>query len=65
MSAPSETPENPPQWTIPITYTTDEELDFETTSPKLFIKQDKSSIDIDLSPNATWVIFNIQQTGNT
>ena len=53
-----------PLWWIPITYTTERQLDFNTTKPSQWIKAVKSMTlsNLNLSPNE-WVIFNIQETG--
>ncbi|XP_012148075.1 suppressor of ER stress-induced death [Megachile rotundata] len=53
-----------PLWWIPITYTTERLLDFNTTRPSQWMKAEKSITisDGNLSPSE-WVIFNIQETG--
>nr|XP_034185647.1 aminopeptidase Ey [Osmia lignaria]XP_034185648.1 aminopeptidase Ey [Osmia lignaria]XP_034185650.1 aminopeptidase Ey [Osmia lignaria] len=53
-----------PLWWIPITYTTERQLDFSTTRPSQWMKAEKSITlsDLDLSPSE-WLIFNIQETG--
>ena len=53
-----------PLWWIPITYTTERQLDFNTTKPSQWIKAVKSMTlsNLNLSPTE-WVIFNIQETG--
>lgn len=53
-----------PLWWIPITYTTERQLDFNTTKPSQWIKAVKSMTlsNLNLSPTE-WVLFNIQETG--
>lgn len=53
-----------PLWWIPITYTTERQLDFTTTRPSQWMKAEKSITlsEVELSPSE-WVIFNIQETG--
>lgn len=48
-------------WRIPVTYTTQSELDFNQTTPKRWLISGSISID-DINSN-DWIIFNIQQTG--
>ena len=53
-----------PLWWIPITYTTERQLDFNTTKPSQWMKAVKSMTlsNLNLSPSE-WVLFNIQETG--
>lgn len=52
-----------PLWWIPITYTTESQLDFNTTQPSQWMKAVKSiTLDLNLK-RAEWVILNIQETG--
>lgn len=49
-------------WLVPISYTTQGELDFKTTTPKLFLKE--RDIILEGFPGRNmFVILNIQQTG--
>lgn len=53
-----------PLWWIPITYTTESQLDFNTTQPSRWMKAEKSITLTNLNWNSSeWVIFNIQETG--
>lgn len=53
-----------PLWWIPITYTTESQLDFNTTQPSQWMKAEKSITLTNLNWNSSeWVIFNIQETG--
>lgn len=55
-----------PLWWIPITYTTESQLDFNTTQPSQWMKAEKSITLTNLNWNSSeWVIFNIQETGKT
>lgn len=56
--------ESMPLWWIPITYTSEQKLDFNKTRPSYWMKAEQSlSInDLEASPSQ-WVILNIQQTG--
>lgn len=49
------------KYVVPISYTTDVELDFNNTSPK-FILQNKDNV-MKTVNRASWIIANIQQTG--
>lgn len=55
-----------PLWWIPITYTSKSNADFKTTKPVEWMKGTKTLLlnRTNIPPN-DWVIFNIQQTGNT
>lgn len=48
-------------WQIPLTYTTQSELNFWDTSPRLWLKESVGQLD-GIHQN-DWVIFNVQQTG--
>lgn len=50
-----------PKWQIPITYTTESELDFHHTSPRLWLNND--TVEIEGIDSNDWIIVNIQQTG--
>lgn len=50
-------------YTVPLTYTTSEELNFDNTAPKTYLKKTKSASTIKLAKKADWVIANIQQLG--
>lgn len=57
-----------PCWWVPLSYTTEEELDFNTTEPKTWLECDKANKPIikeliDLPERDEWVIFNIQLAG--
>lgn len=55
-----------PLWWIPITYTYKSNADFKTTKPVEWIKGTKSlQLNQTNIPYNDWVIFNIQQTGDT
>lgn len=58
------TSDSEPLWWIPLTYTTERQLDFSTTRPFDWMKATKSVTlsNLNLSP-LEWVIFNIQETG--
>lgn len=51
-------------WWIPITYTTQNELDFKNTSTRMWLQnvQEGTIADIDINENE-WVIVNVQETG--
>lgn len=51
------------RWTIPLTYTTSTELDFNVTST-LWFPEDKSVFDLgECVDQRDWVILNIRQAG--
>lgn len=53
-----------PLWWIPITYTTESQLNFNTTQPSQWMKAEKSITLSNLNWNISeWVILNIQETG--
>jgi len=57
-----------PCWWVPLSYTTEEELDFNTTEPKTWLECDSSNQPIykqiiDLPEEDEWVIFNVQIAG--
>lgn len=53
-----------PLWWIPITYTTEKQLDFNTTQPSEWMKAERSITlpNVNLNP-AHWIILNILETG--
>ncbi|XP_061386748.1 membrane alanyl aminopeptidase [Musca vetustissima] len=50
-------------YTVPITYTTNVENDFKTTTPKLFITPTQTQTTVTLPSNVNWIVGNIQETG--
>ncbi|XP_017767304.1 PREDICTED: aminopeptidase N isoform X1 [Eufriesea mexicana] len=53
-----------PLWWIPITHTTESQLDFNTTQPSQWMKAEKSITLSNMNWNVSeWAIFNIQETG--
>lgn len=57
-----------PCWWVPLSYTTEQELDFNTTEPKTWLECDSNNQPIhkqiiDLPEDDEWVIFNIQMAG--
>lgn len=59
------TSESKPLWWIPITYTSEKQLNFNNTRPMKWMKAERSIIlnDLHVSPSQ-WILFNIQETGN-
>jgi len=52
------------KWWIPLSYTTKEELDFNSTKNKLWLKDTEDQISVPgLPASDKWIIFNTQQTG--
>ncbi|KAG5305888.1 AMPN Aminopeptidase, partial [Pseudoatta argentina] len=53
-----------PLWWIPITYTTEKQLNFNNTQPTKWMKAERSITlnDLDVKPSQ-WIIFNVQETG--
>ncbi|EZA48634.1 aminopeptidase N isoform X2 [Ooceraea biroi] len=53
-----------PLWWIPITYTSEKELNFNNTQPLKWMKAERSITlnDLDVS-SSQWLLFNIQETG--
>lgn len=52
------------QYTVPITYTTSAAMDFNETTPKLFIVANATTnTTVNLPGNASWIIGNVQETG--
>ncbi|XP_071539736.1 aminopeptidase N-like isoform X8 [Panulirus ornatus] len=52
------------KWWIPLTYTTQENPNFESTPPDVWMKDSESQIMISSLPSQEhWVIFNVQETG--
>ncbi|XP_025986451.2 aminopeptidase N [Solenopsis invicta] len=51
-------------WWIPITYTSEKELNFNDTQPREWMKAERSIMfnDLDVTPSQ-WVLFNVQETG--
>lgn len=57
-----------PCWYVPLSYTTEEELDFNTTEPKTWLQCDAENKPIekeifDLPESDEWILFNIQLAG--
>lgn len=57
-----------PCWWVPLSYTTEQELDFNTTEPKTWLECDENNQPIqkqivDLPEGDEWIIFNIQIAG--
>jgi len=54
-----------PLWWIPITYTTEKQLNFNNTQPTKWMKAERSITlnDLDVIPSQ-WILFNVQETGN-
>lgn len=50
-------------WAVPLTFTTQSELDFENTIPKYWLSTDKSVAKFEAINPKEWVIFNIQSSG--
>lgn len=52
------------KWWVPLTYTGQDQPDFNQTQPKVWMKDSEAQITItSLPPKDQWVIFNLQQTG--
>lgn len=59
---------NNPCWWVPLSYTTEQELDFNTTEPKTWLECDENNVAIDkeiidLPEKDEWVLFNVQLAG--
>lgn len=57
-----------PCWWVPLSFTTEQELDFNTTEPKTWLECDTDNQPIykeliDLPEEDEWIIFNIQMAG--
>lgn len=50
-------------YVIPLTYTTSDVRDFETTSTKQYLSASTSPVNVNLTTKADWVMANIQQVG--
>ncbi|XP_067625605.1 membrane alanyl aminopeptidase-like [Eurosta solidaginis] len=50
-------------YTVPISYTTSNEKDFKSTTPKFYLNPTKSEVKFALDNNVEWIIFNIQESG--
>lgn len=50
-------------WWIPITFTTDEQLDFTNTTPQYWLTPKQVEILVDLQNLDGWILLNLQQTG--
>ncbi|XP_063230525.1 aminopeptidase N-like [Bacillus rossius redtenbacheri] len=50
-------------WWIPITYTTQRDLDFNSTAPRTWLNATEAAITNMSASRSQWVIFNIQETG--
>lgn len=52
------------RWWVPITYTTQDNLDFNTTHPTAWISNTEDQITLSSLPDSnTWIICNLQATG--
>ncbi|KAL6443877.1 hypothetical protein ACFW04_001721 [Cataglyphis niger] len=53
-----------PLWWVPITYTSEKQLNFKNTQPTKWMKAERSIIlnDLDVS-SSQWILFNVQETG--
>lgn len=49
-------------WPIPITYTTQKQMDFKSIEVKHWMKDKEQTINIDIS-DSDWIVFNVQQAG--
>lgn len=63
-----ESSDDNPCWWVPLSYTTEQELDFNTTEPKTWLECDENNQPIqkqiaDLPEGNEWIIFNIQIAG--
>ncbi|KAL6262287.1 hypothetical protein P5V15_007381 [Pogonomyrmex californicus] len=58
------TSESEPLWWVPITYTSEKQLNFNNTQPMKWMKAERSIIlnDLDVS-SSQWILFNVQETG--
>ncbi|XP_031848716.1 suppressor of ER stress-induced death [Nomia melanderi] len=58
------TSETEPLWWVPITYTSEKQLNFNKTQPSEWIKAEKSIVLPNLNASSKeWTIFNVQETG--
>ncbi|XP_018306529.1 aminopeptidase N isoform X2 [Mycetomoellerius zeteki] len=57
------TSEAEPLWWVPITYTSEKQLNFNNTQPTKWMKAERSIIlnDLNVSPSE-WILFNVQET---
>ncbi|XP_073820070.1 membrane alanyl aminopeptidase-like [Musca autumnalis] len=51
------------EYTVPITYTTNVEKDFDATTPKLFITPTTGPVTVKFNSNVSWIVGNVQETG--
>ncbi|XP_055918386.1 membrane alanyl aminopeptidase-like [Eupeodes corollae] len=51
------------RYTIPLTFTTNVQKDFNNTYPTFYFNKDQQQIVIDFKEPINWIMFNIQQTG--
>lgn len=51
-------------WWVPITYTTSQLLNFQSTHPSHWMKKEEQIKISDLPSENDWIILNIQETGN-
>lgn len=52
------------KWWVPITYTTQDNVDFNSTHPKAWIKGTEDQIPLTSLPDSnTWIMLNLQATG--
>lgn len=55
---------NPPGWWVPISYTTQNNPDFQQTNAQFWMSQDRKPLEITGLPDQTkWLLVNLQQTG--
>ncbi|XP_012230834.1 aminopeptidase N [Linepithema humile] len=58
------TEKSEPLWWVPITYTSEKQLNFDNTQPMKWMKAERSIILNDLDVNSSqWILFNVQETG--
>ncbi|XP_058975541.1 membrane alanyl aminopeptidase [Musca domestica] len=50
-------------YTVPITYTTNVENNFNLTTPKLFVTPNDTSVEQTLPQAVSWIVGNVQETG--
>ncbi|XP_036342052.1 membrane alanyl aminopeptidase-like [Rhagoletis pomonella] len=50
-------------YTVPISYTTNIESNFEDTTPKLYLPAAKLNVNVDLPNSVDWLIVNVQESG--
>lgn len=50
-------------WYVPISYTTSNESDFNSTLPKMWLKESESEKKFKIPGDFDWIIVNIQGSG--